>query len=734
MQAYVFQLKLPLPLQASALLIQGCRLSMAPKIPNPYAAGATKPNNPGAIEPTVSETTEPGGSESSAHAAMAQGLPLKELNKKTAGLGNWVLKVSKTDVIEYKYTMGTREVVGSKLRVIFTTRDEGSYCTGLMKMVKKNASELTTARDKKFKVGSLFRAQKVSFLEEKPQYIHTPFKLVLDLRSTMLTMLLTAPCEMAAQPSPPSEVADIVQIKTEGAHRFDITGLSTMSDVRYHDTARGYRAIADIEVVDGSITASGKKAVIGFALFIPCASKDAMPANMEKFKEMVDNQTPISYFGLSAVRSRNKQLEIRTPDEFYWASAVGAKAERLKPVAATLTSLSADDKEKLTPVDAWAPGASRDFLAEPAIFASLVLLDAFGSPGNASVANDKIFQANFVEVEPPGPGTKVITNEGDRIWIASATLLDHSGTVNNIGIREKAALALASIDPNNPQAKEIFQQQVRDGTVQFPMLSSIRVQLKTKPLSSDEAGSQEQGTDGASQQEGQGSQTRMTIVEAEEQDLSCAPNQSYMDLVNLISECHPRTDGLVAAPLADIRKSAHYPIAVECNGQLRACHKVLTLVASTTRAIQDELGSENLRLSTPDVLDLLGANEPDTQTKYTLVGMCSRTTLRDVLLDPPRNGKKQQAALAIITGILDEKTFLLQMVQLVAESDLPATQKLMEALVTLNRRTRYSGVDVRPNWNTPSSGLMGPERRKCRRLGACPTHEPLEMGDPTVTD
>ena len=172
--------------------------------------------------------------------------------------------------------------------------------------------------------------------------------------------------------------------------------------------------------------------------------------------------------------------------------------------------------------------------------------------------------------------------------------------------------------------------------------------------------------------------------------------------------------------MAAIRKSAHYPIAVEFDGQLRACQKVLTLVASTTRSNQEPLESENLRLSTPDVLDIIGANEPETQAKYTLVGMCSRTSPKDVLLDPPRTGKKQQAALAIITDVLEEKTFLLQVVQLVPEADLPATKKLMEALIEVNRRTQFAGVGARPNWTTPDSGLMF-QPRKCRKLGACPT-------------
>ena len=147
---------------------------------------------------------------------------------------------------------------------------------------------------------------------------------------------------------------------------------------------------------------------------------------------------------------------------------------------------------------------------------------------------------------------------------------------------------------------------------------------------------------------------------------------------------------------------------------------MLALIATTTRSKQETIGPKSFRLSTAGVLDLLGANEPQGQEKYTLVGMCSEKTLKDVLLDPPRSGKKQQAALAIITGVLGEKEFLLQVVQLIPESDLAAARKMMEALITLNRRTQFGGEGARPSWTIPSEGLVG-NPRKCRRLGAGPT-------------
>ena len=121
--------------------------------------------------------------------------------------------MAKADIIDYTKTWQNKEVPVSKLRVIFTALEEGSYCIGLMKMVKKNAAEMTAARENKFKVGSIFRASNVAFVDEKAQYVHTPFKLVLDLRNTTFAVLLTAPFSLASQPSPPSEVADIVSIK-----------------------------------------------------------------------------------------------------------------------------------------------------------------------------------------------------------------------------------------------------------------------------------------------------------------------------------------------------------------------------------------------------------------------------------------------------------------------------------------------------------------------------------------
>ena len=70
--------------------------------------------------------------------------------------------------------------------------------------------------------------------------------------------------------------------------------------------------------------------------------------------------------------------------------------------------------------------------------------------------------------------------------------------------------------------------------------------------------------------------------------------------------------------------------------------------------------------------------------------MCTDANLKDVLLDPPRSGKKRQAALALITGITSDHVFVLQMVQLVSEDEFPSAVDLIKKLQLLSRSAKYN--------------------------------------------
>ena len=180
--------------------------------------GTTEANQTGVTEPSQSATTD-------------RGQPLQQLNKRTGKCGSWILKVSKADLVQYNYPWGGKEIPVSKLRVIFTTIEEGAYCTGTMKMIKKNVTELTNARDKKFTVGSLFRASSVGFVDEKIQYIHTPFKLVIDLRNTMFAVLLSVPFPRSVCRVIWSPAAHVINIKSTqpARHLFITAGFASSS-------------------------------------------------------------------------------------------------------------------------------------------------------------------------------------------------------------------------------------------------------------------------------------------------------------------------------------------------------------------------------------------------------------------------------------------------------------------------------------------------------------------------
>jgi hypothetical protein len=180
-------------------------------------------------------------------------------------------------------------------------------------------------------------------------------------------------------------------------------------------------------------------------------------------------------------------------------------------------------KEKLTAEDTWVPTLARDYLEERGQLATVALIGAYGGE-NAAIAHTKVFQLNFVEVEPPVGGTPVLTWGGDRIWIRAVTIKDFTGSIQ-LGMREKAALQLAGLDPSDPDSKQRFITMANEGDLQFPMLASVLVHLKR-----DEAKSQHsQDLFG----DPECLEVRLTIVEAQEQVISQLPNASLRELLAL---------------------------------------------------------------------------------------------------------------------------------------------------------------------------------------------------------
>ncbi len=240
--------------------------------------------------------------------------------------------------------------------------------------------------------------------------------------------------------------------------------------------------------------------------------------------------------------------------------------------------------------------------------------------------------------------------------------------------------------------------------MQFPLLASVRVHFRVK--NSDET---------------QGTQPQVIVVEAHEQDLEQIPNMSNMNLLTLMAECRPVTDGLVASQLHQICASPRYAQEAEFGTCCRACDKVLALVMSTTKAVQENLGGNACRLTTPGIKDGLAVVDgTGGDTEFTLVGTCADANLKDVLLDPPRPGKRRQPALAVITAGTGDNTFMLEIVQLLTEGGLSHAVPSIKKLQHLSESAKFSISGEQPDWSQPDSGLLG-SAKKCRRLSRIAT-------------
>ena len=69
-------------------------------------------------------------------------MPLLELNKATAKVGQWLFKIGYSDIVSYKYTWGGKLVNNEKLRVLLVSAEEGKYAIGQVRAQKQNFAEL----------------------------------------------------------------------------------------------------------------------------------------------------------------------------------------------------------------------------------------------------------------------------------------------------------------------------------------------------------------------------------------------------------------------------------------------------------------------------------------------------------------------------------------------------------------------------------------------------------------
>jgi hypothetical protein len=375
--------------------------------------------NTGAAEPSVGLTT--GGA-----AETSGGMAMEEMNKNTARVGHWYVKVLFPEEQEYSYQCRQTKAMrkSSKFHCILMSSVETSYGMGTIKMMKGNKSEMKDLV-KKFKADSIWKLENVVFLDEKSNYVSTPFKKVIDLRGTKTTEVLQSLVKMPPMLWPPSTITDILDL--QHTQRFDIAGIVVgISTTRHTITSLGKRAIVDVQLVDGTKQADGKTAQMDFAIFFAEAQEaNTDPPALVEFRSLVNSELPkaIAFLALTGAigcTGDKHKVEISTSNDFKWIPAHGTQADNLAQEATALQSLPMAEKSIISKT--WEPTTAKDYLVDPATLTTAALLDTFAVGDNA-IGTDWVFQINYAIIQTPSPETTLKTQKGDRIFSGLCSLI-----------------------------------------------------------------------------------------------------------------------------------------------------------------------------------------------------------------------------------------------------------------------------------------------------------------------
>ena len=172
---------------------------------------------------------------------------LAELVTQEAGLSTEIeLKVIRNDIVHYKYTVKGIEVPTQKVQIVLQSKQAKQYCLGIARLQKKDETELKKVRER-WHIGSTWRFKAITFLQDKPAYIHTSCRIAIDLRKSQAQALLQS-TSFPQTPVPTVTIADVLKL-TQLQH-FDL--MAIVAKVLDERTSRAGMNIADVRLVDGS--------------------------------------------------------------------------------------------------------------------------------------------------------------------------------------------------------------------------------------------------------------------------------------------------------------------------------------------------------------------------------------------------------------------------------------------------------------------------------------------------
>ena len=568
---------------------------------------------------------------------------------------------------------------GKTFTVLLLSTDTTQYCYGKFTRRGKEPKATTefVKAGSKFQDGTVWLVTKPTLSKEKPLYIGSSVKAVIDLNTSTVTPVLQSTAFANLVPTPAENLDTLLQAPS--SQRVDITALVVkLSDVRSHVTACGPRLITDVTIRDASGPTGASECE--FTLFFEDSQSGR--TSLDEFRKCRADSTPVAFFNLCIHESTAGKKTLKPHrDNFRWTKATtGTRAADLVKQAQVLQST--DKATRVAEISQFVPNEAIDYVScEATITVTRLLREIIRAQDEFPDSEQThLFQLNNVRVIEPAAGEDILTGEERRLFVP-VTLEDIHGQVH-LRMREKAALDLSQLPDRNQ-----FTEDTRNAELNFPILASVRVRVrKTSGNAANdtaEAGVAENAISAV-------------IVEATEQTIEnpkSMPNASMNFVIDLLKPLGIQgSDRMTIAPAKAVRHSPHGGLIVQdTDGTPHACASVLTLLAHVGRcSVVDLPAGHRIATSTTwnvpfgdNVKQDDGAPEhTDSMLDARFVSYCTMSNVQHFTLSS-RKAKQPTYAMVILgsshvsEGITN---FMMNKVQLLTSDDIVAAQKLFTKL------------------------------------------------------
>ena len=525
---------------------------------------------------------------------------LKELTHQSAAIGKWLLTVGETPrAWEYGFSLNGKQCKGKRFEVNMVSADAGVYCTGAFRRKTDNPAgnrkfdeALAT-----FAYGSVWEASKIVLAKEKPCFISSPLKLMIDLSGSRMVPVLQKIYKMPSEATPLDTLHTILMCPPQ--QRVDITALLfQISPVREASTARGDRLIFDVTIRDDSGPERACEA--SFTVFLQ--KTESSRKRHAELEQTLANKKPVTFFALQCDMEEAKKIVKPDFERFRWAACKsGARGEELLSKAENILNPNGT-VTVISQIPEFEPKEAEDYVTVPATHTTCELLNATIRSGvqlmeaqstgeQDSERKPALFQINHARICEPSGRDNLLTNNGERLF-PLVRIVDRTGALE-MRMREKVALELSG-----ESSKESFLSEFDKGALNFPILSSVRVIVKKTAGAGEHA-----------------EELSAYIVEAEPQrlEVEAAPNKSLKELHKLLKVLPTSTERMMVAPVGAIKHSPHGGMVVEVDGKIQQCSCVLTFFAHTGKSQVDHLANGH-RIVSKDIWNIPftgGGEEPE---------------------------------------------------------------------------------------------------------------------------